>query len=92
MLDNTYRFMKVEVSIFFNVTISLLNHSFFVKIINFPMFDALTRYRDIYYIHFPKEKELIDMIKKNRKTIDHIQVDNYDNKMSLILHNIKIVE
>ena len=84
--------MKVEVSIFFNVTISLLNHSFFVKIINFPMFDALTRYRDIYYIHFPKEKELIDMIKKNRKTIDHIQVDNYDNKMSLILHNIKIVE
>ena len=56
MLDNTYRFMKVEVSIFFNVAISLLNHSFFVKIINFPMFDALTRYRDIYYIHFPKEK------------------------------------
>ena len=28
------------------------------------MFDALNRYVDIYYLHFPKEKELIDMIKK----------------------------
>ena len=65
MLDNTYRFMKVEVSISFNVTISLLNHSFFFfKIINFPMIDALNRYLDIYYIHFPKEKELIDMVNK----------------------------
>ena len=30
------------------------------------MFDALNRYVDIYYLHFPKEKELIDVM-INRK-------------------------
>ena len=58
------------------------------------MFDALNRYVDIYYIHFPKEKELIDVM-INRKIEKLYIIYKWTTmiiRRSLILHNIKIVE
>ena len=58
------------------------------------MFDALNRYVDIYYLHFPKEKELIDVM-INRKIEKLYIIYKWTTmiiRRSLILHNIKIVE